>query len=107
MRLAGFFHGGMVTNDSQYAAIGLAINDVLSGHPVRGIKEVLKSPLMLPRAYRLGQRVMRAIDFPENADEQTKALAQTALEANLRSHIGAYDITMSRMWKRATPSGTN
>lgn len=101
VRLAGFFHGGMVTNDSQYAAIGLAINDVLSGHPVRGMKEVLKSPLMLPRAYRLGQRVMRAIDFPENADEQTRALAQTALDANLRSHIGAYDITMSRMWKRA------
>ena len=101
VRLAGFFHGGMVTNDSQYAAIGLAINDVLAGHPVRGIKEILKSPLMLPRAYRLGQKIMKAIDFPDNADAQTKMLAQTAIDANLRSHIGAYDITMARMWRRA------
>lgn len=100
-RLLGFFHGGMVTNDAQYASLGLALNDALRGQFARAGSELAKAPAMVGRAWWLGRKIQRAIDNPAAADAVTRDLAKYALEVNLRSHIGMYDRTMPRAWGRA------
>lgn len=98
-RLFGFFHGGMVTNDSFYGGLSLILNDALHGK--FSPSEAAKNLMMVPRAFMLGGKVRRAIEAPGTVSAVNQDLAKYSLEANLRSHIGTYDMSMGRRWKRA------
>lgn len=102
LQLAGFFHGQFVLNDSFYSGIGLALYDAMTGHPVRGAKELALTPVSPFTSLYRGHKIKAAIENPAEANAVYRQLAQLATAQNLRAGHGNFDPQFFRHWLRTS-----
>lgn len=103
MQLIGLFHLALVTLDSVYSGVSMALYDAMQGKPARALGEL---KYMLPgygqvKLWQSGQAALGAIRNPSAASAASKQIADLAMRTNLRAGHGVADGEMARQWGRA------